>query len=90
MLRLVPVWEYWLKPYCALRAGLEYSHMLRDREYGLGLGTLLGLSFRFWRIQIDGNFSTRYQPSRMLPGESLPEWVISGGMTLNPVFIPSR
>jgi hypothetical protein len=90
VLRLLPVGEYWFLPFVAARLGAEYSHMIQDGEFAVGYGALAGLSGRFWRIRIDGNFTIREKPAQQLPGRSIPDWVVSAGIVLTPALVASR
>lgn len=83
VLRAIPVVEYWPFRFLAVRAGCEYSHMDQIGELSVGYGGLAGVSFKFWRIELNGNFTIREKPTRLLPGHSVSDWTLLLGVTLN-------
>lgn len=86
ILKMIPVAEYSLFPFLAIRAGAEYSHMDQSGEFSLGYGALTGISIKFWKIEINSNFSIRKIPVKLLPGYSLSDWSLFFGCTFNPAI----
>ena len=87
VLRAIPVVEYWPFRFLSFRAGCEYSHMDQIGELSVGYGGLAGVSFKFWRIELNGNFTFRKKPIRLLPGHTLHDWTLLVGVTLNTSFV---
>jgi hypothetical protein len=84
VVRAIPAAEYSLARFFSVRAGGELSYMLQDGDFAFGYGGLAGVSFKFWRIELNVNFTIREKPARTLPGQSLQDWSLSGGLR----FIP--
>jgi hypothetical protein len=84
VLRAIPMAEYWPIRFLALRAGFEYSHMDQIGKFAVGYGFLGGLSLKIWRIELDGNFTIREKPIRLLPGSTLSDWKLVIGASFNP------
>lgn len=87
VLRVIPAAEYQLARFFSARAGGDFSYMLRDGDVSYGYGGFAGVSFRFWRIELNGNFKVRVKPSRNLPGQSLQDWALLAGLRIAPGFI---
>ncbi len=85
--RAIPVAEYWPFPFLALRAGGEYSHMDQVGELAVGYGILAGISVRFWRIELNTNFTIRKKPIRFLPGHTYTDWTLLIGGTFTPTLL---
>jgi hypothetical protein len=64
--------------------------MLQDGDFAFGYGGLAGVSFKFWRIELNGNFTMRVKPARTLPGQSLQDWALLAGMRITPGLLQQR
>jgi hypothetical protein len=87
VIRAIPVAEYALALFFSVRAGGELSYMLQAGDFALGYGGFAGVSFKFWRIELNGNFTMRLKPARMLPGYSLQDMALLVGMRVTPGFL---
>ena len=87
VVRAIPVAEYSLTRFFSVRAGGELSYMLQDGEFAFGYGGLAGVSFKFWRIELNGSFTMRAKPSRLFPGHSLQDMALVAGMRIVPGFM---
>jgi len=85
--RAIPVAEYWPFPFLAARAGGEYSHMVQVGEFAVGYGVLAGISIKFWRIELNTNFTIRKKPVRFLPGHTYTDWTLLIGGTFTPTLL---
>jgi hypothetical protein len=87
LMRVIPAAEYQIASFVSARAGGDLSYMLRDGDVSYGYGGFVGVSLRFWRIELNGNFKIRVKPARDLPGQSLQDWALLAGLRIIPGFL---
>jgi hypothetical protein len=85
-LRLIPMAETWFAPFLGLRLGIEGSTVIRNDEFLPGWGGTCGLSFKFWKLTLDANYTLRQRPSRSLPDIVVPESILYITLTANGLF----
>lgn len=68
VLRAIPVVEYWPWRFLSLRGGYQFTYLDIDDRSDLGHGFVVGATTRIGKYDVDLNFTSRYQPGRVLPG----------------------
>ena len=66
--RAIPAVEYWPFGFMSLRGGYQFTYLNMDEMSDNGHGFVLGTTIRLGKFDLDLNFTSRYQPSRVLPG----------------------
>lgn len=85
-LRVMPMAEYWLAEFLALRLGAEGSTVLRADKADWGWGGTAGISLKFGTLDIDLNYTLRQRPSRSLEYLDVPESVLFLTLSYNGLF----
>jgi len=81
--RVMPMAEWWLASFMSIRGGVEGSIVSRDGAAGYGLGGTAGLSVRFWKLELDANYTFRERPARTLADVIVPESVLFVTLSMN-------
>ncbi len=68
MARAIQVVEFWGWPFLSLRGGYQFTYLDIDNKSDMGHGFIAGATLRLGRYDLDFNFTSRYQPGRVLPG----------------------
>lgn len=66
--RVIPVVEFWAWPFLSLRGGYQFTYLDIDNKSDMGHGFIAGVTLRLGKYDLDANFTSRYQPGRVLPG----------------------
>lgn len=66
--RAIPVVEFWPFSFISLRGGYQLTYLNMDDMSDTGHGYVAGTTIRLGKFDLDINFTSRYQPSRVLPG----------------------
>ena len=66
--RAIPVVEFWPLDFISLRGGYQFTYLNMDDKSDTGHGFVAGTTIRLGKFDLDINFTSRYQPSRVLPG----------------------
>jgi TolB-like protein len=86
-LRAIPMVEYWMLPFLSVRGGYEYVHLQQSGSFTVGNGFLAGISVKFWKFTVNGNYTLRKKPSRLIPGYLIDESYLLVGLTFTPEWI---
>ena len=73
--RLMPCVEQWFFNLFSIRLGAEGSIVARDGATELGWGATAGATVKFWKFELDANYTLRQRPSRTLAGVTISEYV---------------
>lgn len=68
VVRVIPVVEFWAWPFLSLRGGYQFTYLDIDNKSDMGHGFIAGVTLRLGKYDLDANFTSRYQPGRVLPG----------------------
>ena len=87
VIRAIPVVEFWAFKFLSLRAGYQFAAVNLNNTPSIGHGFIAGTTIRVSTIDIDFNFTQRYQPARVLPGYGINDQRILIGITKNDSFL---
>jgi TolB-like protein len=86
VLRAIPVVEYWPWRFLSLRGGYQFTYLNIDERSDLGHGFVVGATARIGKYDVDFNFTSRYQPGRVLPGYGKQENFVLFGLSKSDTF----
>lgn len=68
VLRAIPALEYWPFSFLSLRGGYQFTYLDLLGGSESGHGYMVGTTVRLGKFDLDVNFTSRYQPTSVLPG----------------------
>jgi hypothetical protein len=84
--RVIPAAEFWPFRFLSLRGGYQFTYLDIDGRDASGHGFMAGATARLGKYDIDANFTSRYQPGRVLPGYGKQENFLLVGLSKSGTF----
>jgi hypothetical protein len=87
VVRFIPAIEWWPVGFMSVRGGYQHTFLSILDFTKQGHGFFFGATIRLWTFDIDVNFTSRYQPARVLPGFGKDERFLMIGISKNDTFL---